>query len=228
MGNITAFEYNGQSIFRREDGFINLTQMCRANGKKLDNYFRLKQTVKYIDVLSRSLTSEVTDTIQGGIPSQQGTWGHPTLAINLARWISPDFAVWCDSVIFDLMDQNKLPTSKREPLDVFNDMQYLNEIFDNTYQDSMVVAELKLMVVTRSLSEIMDVVRSYMIHKQWSWTLDRFVDILNKDPLRKESILYQLEEKIMMGEFIPSSGMEPLPTSTLWQRELRKEEGYED
>ncbi len=100
MNNLTVFEYNGQSISRRQDGFINLTQMCQVNDKRLDNYFRLQQTQAYIDVLQNSLTSEVVCAEEG---VNGGTWGHPTLAINLARWISPEFSVWCDMVIFDVM-----------------------------------------------------------------------------------------------------------------------------
>lgn len=101
MNNISKFDYNGQIISRRHDGFINLTQMCQANGKRLDNYTRLKQTQEYVRVLSQSLTLEVVQSEIGG--TSPCTWGHPSLAINLARWISTEFAIWCDSHIFNLM-----------------------------------------------------------------------------------------------------------------------------
>ncbi len=38
-------------------------------------------------------------TKQGGNPQEQGTFLHPYLAVKFARWISPDFEVWCDDVI---------------------------------------------------------------------------------------------------------------------------------
>ena len=104
MSNLIVFNYKGQVISRRDDGFINLTEMCQANGKRLDNWLRLKQTQDYISVLRQSLTSEVLESEVGG--SNPGTWGHPSLAINLARWISPEFAVWCDGHIFNLMSGN--------------------------------------------------------------------------------------------------------------------------
>ena len=103
MSNLTVFDYKGQVISRRDDGFINLTQMCQANGKRLDNWTRLKQTQDYMKVLGNSLTSEVVYSEEG---VNGGTWGHPSLAINLARWISPEFAVWCDGHIFNLMSGN--------------------------------------------------------------------------------------------------------------------------
>ncbi len=94
--SIVNFNYNNRVIARREDGFINLTQMCNANEKRLDNYLRLKSTSVYIQELENSLTSEVVDATPGNTEAS-GTWGHPSLAINLARWISPKFAVWCEA-----------------------------------------------------------------------------------------------------------------------------------
>ena len=91
MSILTNFNYNGTVIQRREDGFINLTQMCQANGKRLDNFLKANKTKDYIDALIQSLQTEVLDSERGG--DHSGTWGHPSLSINLARWISPDFAV---------------------------------------------------------------------------------------------------------------------------------------
>ena len=103
MNNLAVFDYNGQTISRRQNGFINLTQMCQANGKRLDVFMKVQKTKEYINCLERSHQMVVTEVAQGGEPSLQGTWGHPSLAINLARWISPEFAVWCDGHIFNLM-----------------------------------------------------------------------------------------------------------------------------
>lgn len=97
---VQNFNYNGIVIQRRTDGFVNLTQMCAAGGKRIDNYTRLKQTQEYVRVLGNYLTTEVVYTEEG---IHGGTWGHPSLAINLARWISAEFAVWCDAHIFNLM-----------------------------------------------------------------------------------------------------------------------------
>lgn len=102
--NIKAFAYNGQTITQRQDGYINLTQMCQVNGKKLDNFMKTTKTQDYVTALSNSMQMEVVDTKQG---QNGGTWGHPSLAINLARWISAEFAVWCDAHIFNLMTSGK-------------------------------------------------------------------------------------------------------------------------
>lgn len=104
MNSLQNFDYNGQLIQRRADGFVNLTQMCQANNARLDNWLRLKGTKSYLATLSNSLTSEVVHTEEG---VNGGTWGHPSVAINLARWLSDDFAVWCDAHIFNLMSTGK-------------------------------------------------------------------------------------------------------------------------
>jgi hypothetical protein len=99
--HLQHFNYNGSVIQRRADGFVSLTQMCQANGKRLDHWKELKATKAYIEALQANYPeSRVVYSEEG---SHGGTWGHPSLAINLARWISPDFAVWCDAHIFNLM-----------------------------------------------------------------------------------------------------------------------------
>lgn len=100
------FSYKGSVIQQRGDGFVNLTQMCQANGKRLDVFMKSQKTKDYIDVLTNQYHhSVVLDAGIGG--DHAGTWGHPSLAINLARWISPQFAVWCDSHIFNLLASGK-------------------------------------------------------------------------------------------------------------------------
>lgn len=65
MNSLQNFNYNGQIIQRRDDGFVSLTQMCASNGKRLDNWVRLKQTQEYIGVLRNSLQSEVVYSEEG-------------------------------------------------------------------------------------------------------------------------------------------------------------------
>lgn len=85
MNNLAVFNYNGQTITRRPNGYINLTQMCQANGKRLDNWMRLKQTQECINALENHLQTQVIDSEEG---VKGGTWGHPKLAENLMAWLS--------------------------------------------------------------------------------------------------------------------------------------------
>lgn len=106
--HIQDFNYNGTIIQRRADGFINLTQMCQANGKRLTHWLNLKSTQDYIEYIATEdgiAATDVIEVIQGG--SIQGTWGHPELAIDLAKWISNQFRRWCNAHIFNLMATGK-------------------------------------------------------------------------------------------------------------------------
>jgi hypothetical protein len=102
--------WNGVEIQRRPtDGYVNATAMCKANGKRLNDYVRLERTQEYLRALAAQTgcgaavagipatgKPDLVQIIQGGPPHLQGTWVHPQLAVDLARWISPAFAVWMD------------------------------------------------------------------------------------------------------------------------------------
>jgi hypothetical protein len=105
--------WQGTAIQRRQsDGYVNATAMAKANGKHLPHYMANERTQEYIGALAAVVgipTTAVTRTIQGGTPSLQGTWIHPRLAIDLARWISPAFAVWMDGWFLESMQRPAQP-----------------------------------------------------------------------------------------------------------------------
>lgn len=81
---------------RVTDGYFNATAMCKAAGKQINDYNRLSTTRAFIQELSSETgipVSELVQVIKGGPPHLQGTWVHPQVAINLAQWLSPKFAV---------------------------------------------------------------------------------------------------------------------------------------
>lgn len=101
--------WQGHAIQRRQaDGFVNATAMCQACGKRWNHYQENAATQAYIQALAAVAGIPATDLIllrQGGTPTEQGTWIHPRLAIDLARWLSPQFAVWMDGWFLESMGQ---------------------------------------------------------------------------------------------------------------------------
>lgn len=92
-------KWHGTPIGRRADGYVNATAMCKANGKHLPHYLANGRTFEYLQALSGSVgiaTDHLVVSITTGPNHQRGTWVHPRLAVDLARWISPAFAVWMD------------------------------------------------------------------------------------------------------------------------------------
>ncbi len=95
-GFIDRLADNDTITQRVTDGYFNATAMCKASGKLIGNYLRLSATKAFLNELSSDMRisiSELIQVIKGGPPHLQGTWVHPQVAINLAQWLSPKFAV---------------------------------------------------------------------------------------------------------------------------------------
>jgi len=121
---IEAREWNGHPIQRRQtDGYVNATAVCQANRKRWNDYARLERTEAYIAALAADAGFPATGlvvSIKGGRPELQGTWIHPRLAVDLARWISPAFAVWMDGWFLEQFQPappaSPLTTNHRQPV----------------------------------------------------------------------------------------------------------------
>lgn len=101
LGNPIAFN-NGDLIM------VNATHMAKPFGKKVHDFLRLDATAAFRGALERSgkslnVGSQVV-TRKGGLhPSEAGTWMCEDVAMEFARWLSPEFAIWCNDRIKELM-----------------------------------------------------------------------------------------------------------------------------
>jgi hypothetical protein len=104
---------------RPADGYVNATAMCKAGGRRWNHYQANDRTEGYIAALAADAGIPATgnpgliDSIKGGTPELQGTWIHPRLAVDLARWISPAFAVWMDGWFLEVAAQGRRPRPTR-------------------------------------------------------------------------------------------------------------------
>ncbi|HEU4838520.1 MAG TPA: KilA-N domain-containing protein [Micavibrio sp.] len=109
---LVEYEFEREVICQRvKDGYVNATAMCKAAGKKFNDYSRLTTTGPFVAELSSVTGIPATELIQsvtGGNPKLQGTWVHPQVAIHLAQWLSPKFAVKVTQWVFDWMS-GKVP-----------------------------------------------------------------------------------------------------------------------
>ena len=83
-------------------GYVNGTEMCKANGKQWKHYAENESSKEFWDALSRSVgipTDLLMISVKTGSNSRRGTWVHPDIAIDLATWISADFKVWAMQTI---------------------------------------------------------------------------------------------------------------------------------
>jgi hypothetical protein len=79
---------------RSSDGYVNASKMCRSGGKLWANYYQGDITKEFLEALSSNIGIPILRLVvsqRGG--NHSGTWVHHRVAINLATWISPEFAV---------------------------------------------------------------------------------------------------------------------------------------
>ena len=97
---IVVRTWNDAPISRRDcDGYADATAMCQANGKDWYDYQRLSRTSDYLQALADATglaPDQLVISTTTGPNHLRGTWIHPRLAVDLARWLSPAFAVWMD------------------------------------------------------------------------------------------------------------------------------------
>lgn len=98
---IVPFDFQGQAVAFNSDGWINATEAAARFGKEPHEWLRLPDTTAYMEALVKSgIFPELVITKRG---RNGGTWLHSKLAVAFARWLSPDFAVWCDQQIDGLL-----------------------------------------------------------------------------------------------------------------------------
>ena len=104
-----------QLVYRPEDGYIDVTNLCKAGSKQYYHWKELKRTRAFLQVLSSSLVITIDELLkyQIGSNSERKTWVHPQVAINIAQWISPEFDVQVSRWIYQIMLTGK--TDIRDP-----------------------------------------------------------------------------------------------------------------
>ena len=115
------------SIPVRKDGYVNATLLCKASGKRIDNWMRLDSTKNLFREFSNSLRSEgvkSTDCLEG---KYGGTFIHPDLAVQLAQWLSPSFSLQVSRWIRELLLTGKVELGNEKS----------NEELENVYKEKL-------------------------------------------------------------------------------------------
>lgn len=93
---VYALKGDGQLVteMRVNDGYINATKLCKSADKLFNDYYRNKRTQAFLAELSLTTGKSVKEFVESEVGgAHTGTWVHPDVAINLATWCSPKFAV---------------------------------------------------------------------------------------------------------------------------------------
>lgn len=115
MDNQLQKTYLGKEIVFTPDGWINATQTVKTlEAKHLSGFMKSKYFKEYLNSYCKYHKVErdhVIQIVKGNFSKSdqtkrsitQGTFLHPDLAVLFARWINPDFAVWADDIIKQIL-----------------------------------------------------------------------------------------------------------------------------
>lgn len=106
MNDSKTFIYEGSPVTFQigEATMVNATEMAKPFGKQPVFWLNNQYTKGFLEEMSKlrnlSLADLVRVTKGGNAP---GTWFHEDVALEFARWLSPQFAIWCNDRIKELM-----------------------------------------------------------------------------------------------------------------------------
>ena len=100
MSKIIKADFDGSVVTLNSAGWINATAIAEASGKRVGDWVDLPSTREYVERLNTRLSGNLIQAKRG---RNGGTWLHPKLAVMFARWISVDFAIWCDEQIDEII-----------------------------------------------------------------------------------------------------------------------------
>ena len=115
----------------RRDGYVNVTKICHAAGKRLDKYFKTDHAKESMEFLQKTLDDEYAANVKlgkvippyGGITlltsicgncPGRGTYAHPDLAMAIAMWAHPPFLKQVSDWIRELMITGRVELGKEK------------------------------------------------------------------------------------------------------------------
>ena len=170
MDSLVSFNYNGVVIpfeLTGNDVMINATEMAKAFGsnKRPSFWLRSQEARDYINAVINVQNLHIEDLIiteRGGskFGKRIGTWMYRLIAIEYARWLSPEFSVWCNMKIDEIINQgyafrdaeiqrlNEVIQFMQPQVDYYKDVLTFSE---NLYSTEQICKELELGISSKTL-----------------------------------------------------------------------------
>ena len=115
MNEIVKVFEGKEIMFKMVDGEVYAKANSMCDSVKLDNWKRSANTKRYIEALKNKTSNnsvKITEFIISEEGVKGGSWIHEKLILNLARFISVDFELWCDDIIAELIREGKVELVK--------------------------------------------------------------------------------------------------------------------
>ena len=125
MNELLKYTYEGSEVtFSNGDNvMVNATQMAKAFGKTPAFWLRTEQSKRMIDAIAELQKCNSSDLVQVTYGDDGGTWMHEDVALVFAQWLSPEFYLWCNERIKELIkngvsDIRETPADRMKELDI--------------------------------------------------------------------------------------------------------------
>ncbi len=116
MEDLVRYSFNSNEIafLKGTEGngvMINATEMAKPFGKKCDDWLRTEQSKRMIKAISESKNCDSPDLVKVTHGDNGGTWMHEDVALVFAQWLAPEFYLWCNDRIKELLTKGVATTS---------------------------------------------------------------------------------------------------------------------
>ena len=103
-----VFAYDGSNVtFASKDKLVmvNATEMAKPFGKSCNDWLKTDQSKRMVSAISTSKKIDVTNLVKvtNGGNTKNGTWMQEDVALVFAQWLSPEFYIWCNDRIKELL-----------------------------------------------------------------------------------------------------------------------------
>ncbi len=189
--NIIHLAFDGKEMHFRDDGWFNATLGAMHFRKRIQDYLDNKETAIYLAALAQHLNhANQRDLMKSTRGRGGGTWFHPKLAVHFARWLSVEFAVWCDLQIDQLVRG-------------YDDHKRARHVTASSHK-----VMCKLLQVSRR-SEGKDTIWKHYSNESRlvNWALGAGFEGLDRDQMTVEQLdalaAVEIENAVMIGSHVP-------------------------
>lgn len=131
---------------RLQDGivYVNLTEFAKPfPGKNLTqivNSLEIKEYCRALSELQNYSSVDLLIVSKGGDVSKQGTWAHQKIALRVAQKLSPEFAVWVDTKIEELLTTG-VTTVSDDDATIAQAMEILNKRLEQAKAEKLLLEQ---------------------------------------------------------------------------------------
>jgi len=178
--NLILASYKDTPVSFNDSGFLNATNIAKKFGKRVQHYLDSNRTKNYIKELKKFMCvktafqeNQLVIIKKGAPESGGGTWLHPKLAIDFARFCSTEFAVWCDQQIDKILNGER-------------DSQVLELIIDSQNETLKKMENILEKAMKNTVPEILSIFPTKKVEESDAKVMKNPIpEILSKFPQKK-------------------------------------------